>query len=258
MRTILFSCETGRFPRHRSTGFTLIELLVVISIIALLVAILLPALKAARQTAEAASCLSNLRQQAIGINAYVNEYRGFFPIGIDDVSWTGDWSQALAGYMKNGDMTWSSGEDPNGAFLCPSAEIDQGKVHYAANPRIMREMNRLNRSTSSSWWMAPLRIDVIERPTEAGMTFDSGQQNNGNTYSTANRLDNWEDAGPSTQLVFNPATADDPVEASSGSALGDIRYRHASDTVGNLNFVDGHAKAFQNGTVLQRHVRLSN
>jgi prepilin-type N-terminal cleavage/methylation domain-containing protein len=74
-------------PEHRSIpemhaksrGFTLIELLVVISIIALLVGILLPALGAARKTAMRAKCLSNLHQWAVGANAYGADNDDVFP-----------------------------------------------------------------------------------------------------------------------------------------------------------------------------------
>lgn len=60
-------------------GFTLIELLVVISIIALLVAILLPSLGAARQAAIRMQCSSNQRQIAIGINLYATENDDYVP-----------------------------------------------------------------------------------------------------------------------------------------------------------------------------------
>ncbi len=56
-------------------GFTLIELLVVISIIALLIALLLPALAAVNEAAGAVKCMSNLRQFAIGIQEYAEEER---------------------------------------------------------------------------------------------------------------------------------------------------------------------------------------
>ena len=65
-------------PRHTHTAFTLIELLVVISIIALLIGILLPALSAARDTARSAACLSNLRQLGIASGIYRTDYDAFY------------------------------------------------------------------------------------------------------------------------------------------------------------------------------------
>jgi prepilin-type N-terminal cleavage/methylation domain-containing protein len=59
--------------RPKRSGFTLIELLVVISIIALLIALLLPALGAARQSAIVAQCLSNMRGLGIGYHGYISD-----------------------------------------------------------------------------------------------------------------------------------------------------------------------------------------
>ncbi len=68
--------------RHRpSSGFTLIELLVVLGVIALLVAILLPALSAARRAANRVVCGSNLRQMTLALRMYASENRDCVPLG---------------------------------------------------------------------------------------------------------------------------------------------------------------------------------
>jgi len=63
----------------RRPAFTLVELLVVISIISLLVALLLPALRKARAAARQMGCLSNVRQQLIGMSMYHVDYDGIYP-----------------------------------------------------------------------------------------------------------------------------------------------------------------------------------
>lgn len=61
-------------------GFTLIEVLVVVSIIALLIAILLPSLARAKEMGRRASCLSNLHQQGLAMTAYGTDFKGMLPV----------------------------------------------------------------------------------------------------------------------------------------------------------------------------------
>ena len=75
--------ESARFL----TGFTLIELLVVISIIALLIAILLPALQRVRSQARAVVCQTNLKQWGSVLALYTEDNQGRLPEGFGDALW---------------------------------------------------------------------------------------------------------------------------------------------------------------------------
>jgi prepilin-type N-terminal cleavage/methylation domain-containing protein/prepilin-type processing-associated H-X9-DG protein len=114
--------------RNRKAGFTLIELLVVIAIIAILAAMLLPALAKAKEKAKAAQCISNQKQIAVGYMLYAGEKDDYLPLaavtaGANDCP--SEWFFEISPYIGNNknNTNWSTVNGTNTVIVCPSAKV---------------------------------------------------------------------------------------------------------------------------------------
>ena len=197
-------------------GFTLIELLVAIAIIAILAAILFPVFARARENARRASCQSNLKQIALGIFMYNQDYDEKLPIIFTSPAGN---TSFVAGTAANRDVGWAEAMQPylksTQIFQCPS-ETGAPTASSLADG-----------SVYSDYWLnniADGQADAsFDAPSQTVLLGDGGASSS--AYSA------------------NGCTAQDCADDASGQKAtipGGGATRHLDGT--NFAFADGHVK----------------
>lgn len=207
-------------------GFTLIELLVVIAVIALLLSIILPSLKKAKQVTRRTVCLSNMRQMGIALHCYQMEYGDHLPPStchLQDDQWEQYWLYTLGRYAETGVL-----------FRCPSDRSEHPFVNWSAVT---------SRPADDERWSSFGYNIQLDATTAMGQP---------NPY---NRLKNIKRPGMCIWISESPQdwTDADHVHPESWFSIElakrDVDYQRHRDT-SNYLFTDGHAENLEIETTL--------
>lgn len=218
--------------------FTLIELLVVISIISLLIAVLLPALAAARKSAQGIQCQSNMRQVGLVFFTYTNDYKEVVPYhqNITSSQVPNIWYSlarylSKASYLRNptdNDSDTSLTTMPlNQIWVCPSRidppfDTDRGIVryyYYNKNEYVCSDVGSQTWAAASgpSWWKKKHAIIKISDAKKPGQTFYlRDYQDNSRTSFFEDDSTNYKGGGPHLSQTINALFLDGHVVTSDG------------------------------------------
>ena len=218
--------------RLRSTAFTLVELLVVVSVIALLIGILLPALGASRDAARQVQCLANLSSIGKAVASYTTDHRGSFPRNSHS---TGNqnspdaWLQSLAPYGLIEDARKCPGD--------PNRQATSRRTSYALTE-----------------YIDPLVADY-DYDSVTGTSLIRGK-----AYPTIQSVPRPPDTLLAVEAKDGPGTIDHLHSAEWTSAsqmtseIAVLRHRGAA----NYLYMDGHAKNIAYDVFLQKFTNVSN